>query len=73
MTKRPLGDDLDIGRRISDAAEKRGLLVRPIGALNVMSPPLILKRQDVDFISENLRGAIVDVMDGLVREHVKIG
>lgn len=73
VTKRPLGDDLDIGRRISDAAEKRGLLVRPIGALNVMSPPLILKRQDVDFISENLRGAIVDVMDGLVREHVKIG
>jgi len=71
-TKRPFPDEVDIGRRISDAAEKRGLLVRPMGALNVMSPPLILTEDQVDFIEENLRAAIIEVTDDLVRDGVRV-
>ncbi len=72
-TKRPLPDEIDIGKRVSNAAEARGLLVRPIGALNVMSPSLIITPEQIDFVVENLRAAIMDVTDTLVREGVAIG
>ena len=38
-TKALLPDELDVGKRISDACEAMGLMVRPIGHRNVMSPP----------------------------------
>lgn len=72
-TRQLFPDEVDIGRRISDAAEKRGLLVRPMGALNVMSPPLVITEEQVDFIAENLRAAILDVTDTLVRDGVRVG
>ena len=50
-----------------------GLMVRPIGHLNVMSPPLIITHADVDFIAETLEKAITRVTDDLVREGVKLG
>jgi putrescine---pyruvate transaminase len=50
-----------------------GLLVRPIGHLNVMSPPLTITTQDVDFVVEVLEKAIRQVADDLVREGVKVG
>lgn len=50
--------EVNIGKRISDHAEKLGLLVRPIGDLNIMSPPLTMSRDDVDFIVATLRSAI---------------
>ena len=50
-----------------------GLIVRPIGHLNVMSPPLIITESDVDFIAEMLEKAVIRVTDDLVREGVKLG
>lgn len=50
--------EVNIGKRISDHAEELGLLVRPIGELNIMSPPLTMSRDDVDFIVATLREAI---------------
>ncbi len=73
VSKRPFADDVDIGKRVSDAAEARGLLVRPIGALNVMSPSLIITPEQVEFILENLRGSIVEVTNALTKEGIKIG
>ncbi len=61
-------DSVDIGRRIALAAERLGLIVRPIGHLNVMSPPLVITREEVDFIVESLDRAIRDVSDDLTRE-----
>ena len=61
-------DSVDIGRRIALAAERLGLIVRPIGHLNVMSPPLVIARDEVDFIVESLDRAIRDVSDDLTRE-----
>ncbi|MEM9850623.1 MAG: aminotransferase [Pseudomonadota bacterium] len=64
-TKALFPDKVDIGRRVSEAAEKRGLIVRPIGHLNVMSPPLTLTIADVDFLVEALHAAIEEVTEGL--------
>ncbi|PTX55904.1 adenosylmethionine-8-amino-7-oxononanoate aminotransferase [Litoreibacter ponti] len=72
-TKALLDDALDVGKRISDAAEARGLMVRPMGHLNVMSPPLVITRAQVDFVAETLRASIVEVTDQLVRDGVKVG
>ena len=57
-TKEFFPAEVNIGKRISDHAEELGLLVRPIGDLNIMSPPLTMSRDDVDFIVATLRTAI---------------
>lgn len=72
-TKALLPDELDVGKRISNAAEARGLMVRPIGHLNVMSPPLIITESQVDFVTETLRASIEEVTDSLVKDGVRIG
>jgi putrescine---pyruvate transaminase len=60
--------EVNIGKRISNHAEKLGLLVRPIGDLNIMSPPLTMSRNDVDFIVTTLRSAIELTLDDLRSE-----
>jgi adenosylmethionine-8-amino-7-oxononanoate aminotransferase len=72
-TKALLPDGANESKRISDAAEEMGLLVRPIGHLNVMSPPLILTEAQVDVIVSTLRRAITRVTDDLVREGFRLG
>lgn len=65
VTKAPLPDAANESKRISDTAEAMGLIVRPMGHLNVMSPPLTLTESDVDFIAETLEKAIRKVTDDL--------
>jgi adenosylmethionine-8-amino-7-oxononanoate aminotransferase len=72
-TKALLPDELDVGKRISDASEAMGLMVRPIGHLNVMSPPLIITEDDVDFVGRTLEKAIRQVADRMVKDGVRIG
>jgi adenosylmethionine-8-amino-7-oxononanoate aminotransferase len=72
-TKALLPDSVNESKRISNVAEGMGLLVRPIGHLNVMSPPLIITEGDVDFIAETLEKAIKIVTDDLVREGIRLG
>ncbi len=67
-----LPDEVDVGKRISQACEAKGLMVRPIGHLNVMSPPLVITRGEVDFVAETLGQAIRDVADALVRDGIKV-
>ena len=69
-TKEMFDDGVGIGRRISDACDARGLLVRPIGRLNVLSPPLILSVEQIDWLVDTLRAGIEEVMAGLEREGV---
>ena len=66
-----LAAEARVGNRIADAAQKRGVLVRPIGHLNVLSPPLILSREQVDTLVSVLRESIVEVMDDLTREGIR--
>jgi adenosylmethionine-8-amino-7-oxononanoate aminotransferase len=49
---------MDIGKQISNYADSKGLIVRPIVHLNVMSPPLTLTKADIDFIVDTLRASI---------------
>ena len=72
-TMRPLPEDVDVGKRISNACEARGLMVRPMGHQNVMSPPLVITRDQIDTVVDTLREAIAEVADGLVREGVRLG
>ena len=73
VTKEPLPDGVNESKRISDAAEAMRLMVRPIGHLNVMSPPLTITQGQVDFVVETLDRAIRKVTDELVREGHRIG
>ena len=57
-TGEPYPDGIDIGKRVSNECDELGLIVRPVENLNIMSPPLIITRDDVDFIVETLRTAI---------------
>jgi len=73
LTREPLPDGVNESKRISDAAEAMGLMVRPIGHLNVMSPPLTITEAQADFVAETLERAIRQVTDELVREGHRIG
>lgn len=64
-TREIFPEELDIGKIISNIADKKGLLVRPIINLNVMSPPLIITREQVDFIVTTLRSSIEEAMAAL--------
>ncbi len=67
-TKELLPASVEIGRRIADHCEQRGLIVRPMGHLNVISPPLILSREQIDELVDILGASIRATADDLVRE-----
>lgn len=68
QTKELLDPSIAIGNRIADKCEAEGVLVRPLAHKNILSPPLILTVQEVDFIVNTLHKAITDVQDDLVKE-----
>ena len=63
-------EEVNISKRISNHCEELGLIVRPIMDLNILSPPLTMTRDDVDFIVSTLRNAIELTMADLQREGV---
>ncbi len=67
-TKELLPAEVRIGNRIADHCQKRGLIVRPIAHLNVLSPPLILTKEQIDTMVAILRESITAATDDLVRE-----
>ena len=72
-TKELFDDNIGIGDRIASHCQSLGLIVRPIGHLNVLSPPLILTKDDVDEVVSILRKGIEATIDDLVREGISIG
>ncbi len=67
-TKEPMPAEWDVGNRIIKHTMPRGLLVRPMGHLVVLSPPLVISEAQIDEAAAILREAIEAVMDDLVRE-----
>ncbi len=63
--RRHYPETLDVGKLVANSCEPRGLIVRPMVHLNVMSPPLVIDRTDVDKIVATLRDAIVEVRAAL--------
>jgi putrescine aminotransferase len=57
-TREAYPDELGIGKLVSNECDARGLMVRPVENLNIMSPPLVLTRDDIKFVVDTLREAI---------------
>ena len=60
--------EVQIATRVADAARRRGLVTRGIGEMVLISPPLILTAEQIDFIAETLRASIEEVAGDLVQE-----
>ena len=69
-TKEVFEPDAKIGARITRHCQQRGLLVRPLGHMNVLSPPLTLTRDQIDTLVETLRESIIATQNDLVRENL---
>ena len=67
-TGEPFPEEVNIGKRISDHCERLGLIVRPIGALNIISPPLILGEAEIEALAAILRQGIEATMADLAAE-----
>jgi adenosylmethionine-8-amino-7-oxononanoate aminotransferase len=72
-TKEPLPDEASIANRIFKHCRNAGLIVRPVGNIVIMSPPLIISKEQIDEIANILRKAIelttTDLMkDGFLSE-----
>jgi adenosylmethionine-8-amino-7-oxononanoate aminotransferase len=67
-TREHFPDEINIGKRISDHCERLGLIVRPLGALNIISPPLTLTEAQVDELVGILRKGIEATMQDLKKE-----
>jgi adenosylmethionine-8-amino-7-oxononanoate aminotransferase len=68
QTKALFPDAVNIGERIHVRAQAKGLLVRPIMHLNVMSPPLIITHAQVAQIVDTLRSCILEVARELTEQ-----
>ena len=67
-TREVFAEEVKVGNRVSQAAQSRGLIVRPLGNMIVMSPPLILSEGQIDEITGILRESIASVTDDLKKE-----
>lgn len=65
-TKAPF--EADVGQRVARHAQARGLIVRPLGSMAVLSPPLILTELQIAAIAETLRDSIAATVEDLTRE-----
>jgi adenosylmethionine-8-amino-7-oxononanoate aminotransferase len=69
-TKELINPAVNVGNRIASACQKRGVLVRPVAHLNVLSPPLIMSREQIDTLVSTLRSGIEEVMHDMQKEGV---
>jgi len=67
-TKESFQKEAMIGSRIAKKCQQFGLLVRPVGNYNVISPPLILTRDQIDELVLALRKGIEGTVDELKTE-----
>jgi len=58
---RPFAPALRVGRAVALAARRRGVIVRPLGDVLVLNPPLAMHERDADLLLEGVSQAISDV------------
>ena len=64
-TKESFEKEAMIGARIAKKCQEFGLIIRPVGNFNVISPPLILTRDQIDELVLALRNGIEAVVNAL--------
>jgi adenosylmethionine-8-amino-7-oxononanoate aminotransferase len=57
-----------VGPRVAGHAQERGLMVRPLAHMTVLSPPLILTEAAIQTIADTLHDSIQATCDDLTRE-----
>lgn len=70
QTKQPFEDSVAIGKRVAHHCKSRGLIVRPIGGFNVLSPPLTFDRAAIERSVSILRESIEATLEDLGREGI---
>jgi adenosylmethionine-8-amino-7-oxononanoate aminotransferase len=63
-TKEPYDWSEQIGARVCLRARERGVLLRPLGNVIVLMPPLIISAGELDLLGEAVEHAIRDVTEG---------
>ncbi len=66
-TKRLFPEEIDVGKMVDLHAQERGLIVRPIHNLCVLSPALILGKEGIDRIVSILRASIEATVSDLLQ------
>ena len=60
-------------QKVRRLCQELGLLVRPLINMCVISPPLVITRDQIDRLVEILHKGIASTMDDLVRERLWVG
>ncbi|WOI56585.1 aminotransferase [Palleronia sp. LCG004] len=66
----PGEEDMAVAVRVDQHAQDRGLILRPFESLCIMSPPLIVTKEDIDRIVTILRDSLIATQDDLIAEGV---
>ena len=61
-TKQAYPSNLRLGYQIYKKALKKGVLLRPLGDVIYFNPPLIIEREDMDFVTDVAKECMIDVM-----------
>ncbi len=70
QSRNPFQLDTEVGKRIDRHCQELGLLVRPLVHMCVMSPPLVMTREQVDDMTAILREGIIRTMAELRSEGI---
>ena len=62
QTKEPLDSRLRTGYQIYKKALKKGVLLRPLGDVIYFNPPLIISREDMDFVTDVALECLLEVL-----------
>ena len=71
-TKNLLPEHLDIANLIAQQCQSRGLFVRPIRNQVVLSPPLILTKEQIDTVVSILHESFTEIITVLSRKGIAI-
>ena len=63
-TKQPFPWDQQAGARVCRRAREFGLLIRPLGDVIVVMPPLSITEEEVDWLVDRVMASILDVVCG---------
>ncbi|MBA86006.1 MAG: aspartate aminotransferase family protein [Rhodobacteraceae bacterium] len=64
-TKEPFAPEEQVGLKVAQAAQARGLIARPLGNILILSPTLIMTEQMIDDTAAMLRESITEVQSSL--------
>ena len=65
-TKEPFDSKLRTGYQIYKKALKKGVLLRPLGDVIYFNPPLIISREDMDYVTDVAKECMLEVLKEIV-------